>query len=372
MEPYEKIFVSKAFLDTDHGRIACSACHGGDPASDDWQTAHKGLVKNPAAADPSSTCGECHPEITATAVNSLHATIAPIGQSIRNRTGPAAEPVRAAMAEADRKHCSQCHADCGQCHVSRPDYVHGGLLAGHQFQKTPPMETTCASCHGGRVFGEFTGRNAPVPADTHYDDAEMGCMDCHEAAQMHADATGVVNRFASPQRPRCRNCHPEAAEGKDAETHRTHRDRVACQVCHAGPVKQCFGCHVGTDSKGLAYFKCKQTRLDFKIGRNPDPTPDRPYAYVVVRHPPIVPGTFDYYAKDALKRFDAVPTWKLDAPHSIQRRTPQNTACNNCHGNRRLFLSEKDLAPWEIRANTGVVVPDAAVPPPVENAGSTN
>ena len=55
-------------------------------------------------------------------------------------------PVRAALETARDKHCSQCHASCGQCHVSRPDYVNGGFLAQHRFQKTPPMETTCASC----------------------------------------------------------------------------------------------------------------------------------------------------------------------------------------------------------------------------------
>lgn len=368
MERYEKIYISKAFLSTDHGQIDCVTCHGGDPASSDWQSAHTGLVKDPTYPDPEKTCGECHPEIATSAATSLHYAIAPIDQAIRRRMGPASTSVQAALDNAGQKHCSQCHASCGQCHVSRPNYVNGGFLAQHRFQKTPPMETTCASCHGGRVFGEFTGLNAKVPADTHFEAGEMTCMDCHDAAQMHAAAQGVATRFQSPRRPRCANCHSEAAGAEDSQTHRIHQDRVACQVCHARAVKNCFGCHVGTDEHGLAYYKNSKTILDFKIGLNPTPTPDRPYSFVVVRHPPIVPDTFDHYVKHGLKHFDAAPTWKLDAPHTIQRRTPQNSACNNCHGNRQLFLSPSDLAVWETAANAGVVVPDSRLPPAVAAA----
>lgn len=362
MEPYEKIYVSAAFLSDAHGQIGCTACHNGDPESSDWQTAHRGIVKDPTYPDPEKACGKCHPEVAASAAASLHYSIAPIGLAIKKRMGAVSAAVQSAMDDAGRKHCSQCHASCGQCHISRPDYVNGGFLAQHRFQKTPPMETTCASCHGGRVFGEFTGLNAKVPADTHFKAAEMTCMDCHNAAQIHAPAKGITTRFQTPRRPRCENCHTEAAGGEDSKTHQTHQGRVACQVCHARAVKNCYGCHVGTDAKGLTYYKNSKTVLDFKIGRNPAPTPNRPYSFVVVRHPPIVPETFDHYVKRGLAQFDAAPTWKLDAPHTIQRLTPQNSACNNCHGNRQLFLSPSDLAAWEVGANAGVVVSDDTLP----------
>lgn len=362
MEPYEKIFVSRSFLESEHGQMECTACHGGDAASHDWQTAHVGLVKDPTYPSPEKACGECHPDITATAVTSLHYTIAPLGQAIERRMGSASPWNRAALEDARQKHCSQCHASCGQCHVSRPNYVKGGFLAQHRFQKTPPMETTCASCHGGRVFGEFTGQNAKVPADTHFENGEMTCRDCHGADRIHAAAEGVATRFQSRQRPRCESCHPQEAGNAISETHRTHRQKVACQVCHAREIKNCFGCHVGTDARGLTYYKCKQTRLDFKIGRNPNPSPDRPFNFVVVRHIPIVPDTFADYAPSALAQFNARPTWKMDAPHTISRRTPQNAACNNCHGNRRLYLAPTDLAPWEERANRQVIVPEKNLP----------
>jgi thiosulfate/3-mercaptopyruvate sulfurtransferase len=363
LEPYEKIYVAKAFLETEHGQIDCIDCHGGNPNDPDWQTAHEGLVKDPTDPDPQKACGECHPGISADAPQSLHYTIAPIGQSITRRMGPADAKVQAALATARERHCSQCHASCGQCHVSRPNYVNGGFLAQHRFQKTPPMETTCASCHGGRVFGEFTGLNKKIAADTHFEDAEMTCMDCHKAAQMHASADDAAPPSQPTRRPRCATCHPEAeAEDSDRPAHQIHRRKVACQVCHAQAVKQCYGCHVGTDAKGIAYFKCRKTALGFKIGRNSKPTPDRPYAYAVKRHPPITPETFDYYSPAALKQFAQVPTWKECYPHTIRRITSQNRSCNNCHGNRDLFLDVADLADWEVEANAGVVVPGDQLP----------
>ena len=367
MEPYEKIYVSKAFLDSEHGQIACEDCHGGNPQDPDWQTAHHNLVQDPTFPDPSSACGECHPDISATAPESLHYTIAPIGQAIARRMGAADPEVQAALTGAREKHCSQCHASCGQCHVSRPDYVNGGLLAQHKFQKTPPMETTCAGCHGGRIFGEFTGLNKNIAADTHFDDEEMTCRHCHPADQMHASAEEGADRRQSAKRPRCEDCHPEAAaEDTDATAHRIHRGKVACQVCHAQAVKQCFGCHVGTDAEGIAYFKSRKTVLDFKIGRNPAPTPERPYVFTVKHHPPVVPETFDFYSPGALQDFAQYPTWTDAAPHSIRRVTPQNKACNNCHGQRALFLDTKDLDAWEIAANAAVVVPDDQIPPALE------
>jgi thiosulfate/3-mercaptopyruvate sulfurtransferase len=228
------------------------------------------------------------------------------------------------------------------------------------------METTCASCHGGRVFAEFTGLNTKIKADVHFDAAEMKCADCHPADQIHAACEGVATRFDTLSRPRCSHCHPEAVQGADSVIHDDHTETVACQVCHAQPIKHCFGCHVGIDDQGLAYYKCKQTQLGLKIGRNPRITATRPQTYVVVRHAPIVPTTFDHYAPSALRAFDAVPTWKLSAPHTIQRRTLQNASCNNCHGNRDLFLDSADLSAREITANSKVVVPAEMLPPRIE------
>lgn len=159
----------------------------------------------------------------------------------------------------------------------------------------------------------------------------------------------------------CSACHAEL-DSTGNRHHAQHVVDLACQVCHAQANKNCFQCHVGTDNKGLPYFKCKETQMLFKIGRNPQQTADRPFKYMVLRHVPATPALFDSYAKNALDRFDSRPTWKRDAPHSIQRRTPQNNGCNNCHGNTDLFLRSEDVTEWERRANEPVIVPEANLP----------
>jgi thiosulfate/3-mercaptopyruvate sulfurtransferase len=240
------------------------------------------------------------------------------------------------------------------------------LLAKHIFQKPPPMNVTCAACHGGRVFGEYTGLDEEFEPDVHFEE-DMACLDCHSAEEMHADPGEVPTRFDVPQRPACLQCHPEVkAENTTIEAHRLHREKLACQVCHAQENKNCFMCHVGTDKKGLPYFKCKRTVMSFKIGLNPMKSDTRPYDYAVLRHPPTHPGLFDFYVKGAFTRFDSLSTWKLDAPHNIRRITERNRSCNNCHGNRDLFLGSADMPTWEISANTGVIVPDSRVPQKID------
>jgi hypothetical protein len=362
LEPYEKVYVSKAFLDTEHGQLECDACHGGNPNDSNWQTAHKGVVKDPTFPDPSKACGSCHEEIAATAPQSLHYTLATFDRIIHQRISQA-DTTREKVMAAKEKHCAQCHASCGQCHVSRPNYVRGGLLAKHIFKKSPLMDVTCASCHGGRVFGEYTGLNDKYAPDVHFEKEEMTCMACHQAIEMHADPGEVPTRFNVPRRPDCLRCHPQVqAENTPNEAHRLHRQKLACQVCHAQENKNCFSCHVGTDQKGLPYYKCKQTVMLLKIGLNPLKTTERPYDYVVLRHPPTNPELFDFYVKNAFSRFDNLPTWKLDTPHNIRRITKQNQSCNNCHGNQALFLQPADMASWELSANAMVIVPDSRMP----------
>jgi len=368
LELYQKIWVQSSFLETTMGEVACQDCHGGDPKDTNWRTAHEGIVKDPTFPDADKACGECHEDIVSTAKNSLHYTLAPFERIITARANKEDKKVLSKIFLAKEKHCNHCHASCGQCHVSRPDYVKGGFLAKHEFQKTPPMGTTCAACHGGRVYAEFTGSKNEYAADIHYENEKMTCTGCHTAEQMHSDNSGADSRFDIPERPDCRDCHQEVFSAQPGnDSHKIHKDKVACQVCHAQANKNCFSCHVGTDKKGLPYFKCKETRMLFKIGLNPKKSKDRPYNYVVLRHPPADPDLFDFYVKNGLSDFDNLPTWKLATSHNIRRTTPQNKECNNCHGKVSLFLTQNDLAAWERKANTGVTVPIERIPKVIED-----
>lgn len=104
--------------------------------------------------------------------------------------------------------------------------------------------------------------------------------------------------------------------------------------------------------------------MQFKIGRNPLPDEVHPWEYVLLRHVPIEPDTFAFYEDILLTSFDSTPTWKLATPHNIQRITPQNATCNNCHGQEELFLTADDIRPARWEANASVVVDE--IPPETE------
>ena len=268
----------------------------------------------------------------------LHYTLAGIKNVVETRAHSGNPAVFKKVAHAREKHCGQCHSSCGQCHVSRPNYVEGGFLSGHSFLKQPPMDVTCASCHGGRVCSEFIGVTKEFASDVHCRKKKMACSGCHKSAEIHASAKAAKTRLDLPMRPQCVKCHKEVVSDNPKTTaHAIHKGKVGCQVCHCLPYKNCFNCHVGTDSKGLPYYKCAKTTLGFKIGFNPAKSARRPAKYVLLRHPPVNPGLFDAYVPNGLPGISKLPTWKISAPHNVQRITPQNKKCNNCHGNAGIF-----------------------------------
>ena len=388
LEPYEKVLIDTDFLDEDedvHGQISCEKCHGGNPNAESMEKAHAGLIHDPTYPDPSKTCGECHvtdegghPEIAAKNKTNLHVTLAPFKSKIYLRANPDS-CVRDKIDNAMATNCSACHSSCGQCHVSRPKSVEGGFIEGHLFQKTPPVETNCTSCHGSRVGKEFHGENEGILADIHHLKHGMACKACHSGDEMHGSGMSKepFDRYEVANRAKCEDCHKIATsekpegdkKGKPLEhpSHIIHQGKVSCQVCHSVQYKNCFSCHVGKDKSGAPYFEAEPSTMDFKIGLRPKTTKERPEKYVTVRHIPVSPGLFDFYVKDALTNIDKAPTWKFATPHNIQLKTPQNETCLSCHGNNKLFLTKKDAKSWEVKANKDVFVPLKPAPPERHN-----
>ena len=359
LEPWEKVLVSLDFTETIHGKTACVDCHAGQNSTDK-DTAHTGLVADPST-EPEVLCGKCHADQASTYATSLHATQAGYWTVLNTRSTPENHPALETMFD---NHCSSCHTTCGDCHISQPDSVGGGLLAGHTLQKTPPMTRTCTACHGSRVGNEFLGKNltAPgseenFPGDVHFREARMLCTSCHTGASLH-DSGEADHRYAGAQSPSCESCHPAVGASGDANPqHLMHTGKLSCQVCHSISYTSCDACHTAvSDKTGNPYFKTDGTYMGFLIGRNPRPSADRPYAYVPVRHVPVAADQFEYYGENLLPNFDALPTWVYATPHNIQRNTPQNESCNACHGNAALFLTADKVNPAELAANQPVIV----------------
>lgn len=365
VEAWQKVFVDAVkFMEQDpHAKAAnCIQCHGGQPDTEDMAVAHEGVVTDPTSTKASTEklCGACHADIAAAQTQSLHFDSHGYDTIISARLGDAPESHKV-WEEARQNHCSSCHTTCGQCHISQPTSVGGGLISGHQFKATQAFTRTCTGCHGSRINAEYTGQNEGVPADVHWTQAGMPCFKCHTGDALHgmgADGKPLekTERYDGAPAPECLDCHPNVAPGKgEIEQHNIHGDKLACQVCHSVENKSCYGCHVQKNESGASFFKIEPSVMGFKIGLNPKKSEDRPWNYVALRHAPIDPDNFAFYGKDALANFDALPTWKYATPHNIQRQTPQNKTCDSCHGNADLFLSEKDLRPYEVEANRDVI-----------------
>jgi thiosulfate/3-mercaptopyruvate sulfurtransferase len=357
LEPHEKVLVDRQFLDTDHGDIGCVECHGGDDDAPGMEAAHAGMQADPTFPDATAVCGPCHETEAELAKTSLHYTLATYKQMLHQRT--TGDPAKLSLLDKGMgNHCYGCHASCGECHVSRPNFARGGFIDGHRFNKKPDQTNQCVACHGSRVGNEFRGETGQ--GDVHYTKHNMDCMECHTARDLHGDGrSDHRDRYDVEGLAECRDCHEDDGE---IEQHEIHGDEVSCYVCHAQPYANCFSCHVGLDKKGLAYYKNPVEEELFRIGLNPDPNPSRPEKWMLVRRVPVVPDSFEYYGDNLLDDFDTLKNWKYASPHNVQRLTHQNRKCNNCHGNKDLFLTEEKVRPKMRKANAGVIVPEGQIP----------
>ncbi len=151
---------------------ACITCHGGVSGAKGME-AHEGVVREP---DSVAKCAACHSEMVLADQSSLHTNLTGYLTVLTARSAPDKMPQ---LEEMMGNHCTTCHTSCGQCHVSRPTNLGGGLSAGHEFKQIPPMNLTCTGCHGSRIENEYKGKNEGVRADVHWIKGGMPCSDCH-------------------------------------------------------------------------------------------------------------------------------------------------------------------------------------------------
>ncbi|MFC2020844.1 hypothetical protein ACFLU1_03510 [Chloroflexota bacterium] len=351
MEVWQKVFLSDAdFIQSTHGQLGCVFCHGGNNQAEVKELAHTGLI----ADSSESICDSCHQDVAHANENNLHSTLGGFIANTEARGGNLNEG--SLLSTAFENHCQDCHTTCGQCHVSRPNALGGGLVSGHEFRKTPSTQNNCVACHGSRVGAEYFGENEGVSADLHWVKANMTCTRCH-GQELHGSDQSTETRYLNPDLVRCEDCHQDVVSSIDNNIqHQQHLGDLHCQACHSLPYKNCYGCHVAIDEEDLPYRTSEPSKIGFKIGYNPLQSKERPYQYAVLRHIPISSDTYRYYGADLLPGFDDLPTWKYASPHNIQLNTPQNENCNSCHGNRDIFLTEDDTDQAEWEANQGVTV----------------
>ena len=332
--------VDKNLLTSDpHFSQSCSACHAGNEAGKDKAASHAGLVKRPS--DDPSVCGTCHGDIAKTYTLSLHYTTA----GFRNGVSPRFSDTEKKVYDEKvfEQSCRSCHATCGDCHVKSPviSGVNLGLMDGHKFIRKDESKT-CALCHGGRVYPEFTGDYGGSP-DAHYRKGMM-CADCHSMTQMHGDGVAYAGRRDVVDKPSCAQCHPADAEVSDKarEAHETHAESVSCSACHTGAeYRQCSSCHLG---EGAAASPA------LILGDNPRNSGQ----LTTLRLIPTVRETFKKAGIEQ-KNFDSLPNYWDTVPHNVKKRTERTRDCAACHGERANFLEEDMIFKGASRKNLDLI-----------------
>ena len=351
LEAWQMVLVKESFLSSTHGELGCTACHHGNPESQEKEAAHEGLVAAPSDSSE-QFCGSCHGNVSSEHYKSLHSNLGGYYKKIEKRLGYDISTDPNITANFN-KECGKCHASCGQCHVSRPVSVAGGFVDGHNFNREPSMRDNCTACHGSRVGAEFFGENEGIKADTHWIPNVMRCSFCHSSEAMHGSSESATHRYEDTDMVRCEDCHSDVQASN--EFHERHWGSLSCQVCHSQPYKNCNGCHTGgAGITGSSY-------MGFKIAKNPIKSANRNYDIVTVRHIPIARDTYASWGIPDLPNYDSEPTWKYATPHNIQRWTAQTDTTNSawcgvkCHDSD-YYLTIEDVAPDEVEANKNIVL----------------
>lgn len=395
MEPYQKVFIDAdryAEVDANHADIGCVTCHGGqEPVvaasgsrADLWlamaaaheftveynaaggvryeKPAVKGVVRDPSAAAEANCNGSgCHAPIVELNATSLHTQLWGEKHKVALRAGYGSwEECPQLLKDGFQGECANCHTTCGQCHVSRPNSVHGGFLDSHRFQRLPDQQNNCTACHGSRVGNDFTGAHEGNEPDIH-NELGFDCFFCHRE-NLHGDGrTDYTSRYQVEGQPRCTDCH--RLEAGQNLYHQYHwpaggalEEGLACTVCHSQPYTNCLNCHSGGvwnsgDPEGYAEF------VDFRIGRNTGQWAGHPAdleEWVTVRHVPVVRDGLREWGWPVLQDWAVFETWEYTSPHNIRRFTPQTAvaAANPAYSMADCWMSCHVQGPHE-EANAG-------------------
>ncbi len=331
--------VSEEFLKSVHGRRPCVSCHGGNPDGSGKIAAHQGLNSDPTDGDAGqAACGKCHSKQTRNFEKSFHYTGVGILNILTTRLSKVEDgPQMAKDVFYSEDSCYDCHATCGQCHVSEPTANGGGFLAGHMFVSNTTQEhndVTCAWCHdtiGPQFMGlHDIGDGQEVKPDIHYTRG-MGCADCHSTnAEMHGDGKVYETIGANGKAVACVDCHTNL---KGVAHMPKHMDTLTCEACHAGIYGSCKNCHYGDPLEMVNTVK---------LGMGEDGKID------TFTSLPLGPNMYGDDPVFDMAELETKSTWVQDPPHTIQPVQGTKDFCARCHTNDHsqagdLFLKYEDL-----------------------------
>ena len=378
-EPYDRVALKgtgyQTFKNSVHGKLGCVSCHNGiDNASGDTdvaikEKAHSGDFIAGPSIYATEKCASCHPDIVARTHNSTHEQ--GWGQksmvTLRYGIGTGADKFEQLPEELKagyKANCQTCHGTCAECHVTRPHAGGGGLMDGHNFNKTPDMRKNCTTCHVSRGGHAYFGEGIGTVPDVHLTSAGFTCMDCHSTNEVHGDGNYYDQRYKNKLKPECVDCHSGLETVNDYHT--KHYNSFNCQTCHSQDYNNCGSCHVPEPGSGHGGARI-EAHLKFKIGMNPIPE-TKPYRMATLRQSLMAPDSWDGYGVATMPNFDIRPSYKYTTPHNIIRWTQRTIAdslidnrhpkcAQACHiikdaegnvHNKEYYLFESDFTePWQ-------------------------
>ena len=225
--------------------------------------------------------------------------------------------------------CKSCHQPaCTNCHATE---------AGTD---TVP-DAKCLTCHS-RQSAEI----ARGYSDVHRA-ANLGCMACHTAREMHGDGTAYASMLApGAMDARCERCHGTPAANP---YHAQHLRDVACAACHMQSVVTCNNCHFDSE---IAAPGTKRPTGQF-----------RDWLFLVNRDGKVYPANY----QSLVFRDRSFVAFAPFFSHTIARNA--RTSCNDCHDNANVrgYRAGGDLRVVRYDAATGQLShPTGVVPVPAD------
>ncbi|MCF7797438.1 MAG: hypothetical protein K9N11_05430 [Lentisphaeria bacterium] len=342
---------SFADVDSIHGKIGCTGCHGGispvDEGSDAaaMNAAHQGMVRDPSE-DAETSCGGglCHGDIARRNATSIHTNLWGEKAHVAQRYGGEGftfDQCPESTKSGYQANCYGCHTSCGQCHISRPTTAGGGfagstLGGNHKFIREPSETYNCTACHGGRIGMDWAGTIEGNQPDVHKIFG-MTCTDCH-TEDFHGDGPGdaqYTSRYEVDGLPDCyTSCH--GADSDDNLYHQAHwagqgtSGDITCYACHSQQYDNCNTCHAGSYTEEYNQPGGYKVYQDFKIGLNPNygisGKTHNHEKWIVVRHIPVSRDAYKNWGLETLAYYESIPTYKYTSPHNIQRWTSRTLA----------------------------------------------
>ncbi|BCV47807.1 hypothetical protein [Shewanella algae] len=352
-----------------HAELGCRDCHSkvDKPGDRTW---HPSVLADPSA-DGGSVCGDCHGEEMITNFrHSLHFTVNGVAKGLMERLQQT--PERAQLFEQmhnGEEGCASCHATCGQCHVSAPDFAGGGLLNKHAFVATPDPVKTCETCH-------YENAEQHKEQDVHVTKHDMSCIDCHSAQQefhgrdikqipegrLYSEGpnSNKTGPYEQTQKRdiivvKCEDCHQdkvadhtELLSGKASPI--DHNAKLKCTACHTQPYSNCFGCHQD-DTLSVGNWQSLKTaetpEQNIKLGLSI--ANDKNSKLIPLSHSAGI--SIDAGVKVDLKDPATKSYWVPFSTHftaknplATKQARESGRMCENCHNtDEDIFLKESDL-----------------------------